>query len=121
MNNTITAATKEFVVISQPSSALDSAKWRVEDPTLAPMYRPTIDLNARQNSVGSNVNCTLRVRVPVVQTIDGQQVAPNTVVAAANITSLQNITGGDVEFAVDALIAGLTSMKNAIVNGRTSN
>lgn len=121
MNTKITAATKDFVVISQPSSALDSAKWRHEDSTLAPMFRPTIDLNARSNSTGSNVNCTLRVRVPVVQTVDSQQVAPNTVVASATITSLQNITGEDVEFAVDSLIAGLTSMKEAIVNGRTSN
>lgn len=119
-NPDITVGAETLTVYSQPSSAQDTAVWRIEDPTVVPMYRPTLDLNARKNSTGSNVNMTLRARVPVVLVGDSGQTAPNTVVGQLSFTSLQNVNSEDVTQCLDMLIAGATALKTAIVTGKTA-
>lgn len=119
-NPNITVGEETLTVYSQPSSAQDTAVWRIEDPTVVPMYRPTLDLNARKNSTGSNVNMTLRARVPVVLVGESGQTAPNTVVGQLSFTSLQNVNSEDVTQCLDMLIAGATALKTAIVTGKTA-
>lgn len=115
----IVADTDTYTLFSAPTSNGDPAVWRLEDTTLAPMYRPTLRLQSKTNAKGTNVNMTLKASVPIVQSVDGVQVSLNTAVASASVTSLQNVTGDTVERAIDALIAGLTATREAIVAGKT--
>lgn len=119
--NKIVVDTKDFVVISQPSNKEDPVVWRHEDATKVPMYRPTITLTGKANALGTNINMQLKVAAPVVVTNEllHQQDAPNRAIATASISSLQNVTSGEVALVIDGLIAGLTATKNAIINGTT--
>lgn len=120
-NNITTTDIGEFVVFNQPSGANDPAVWRREDLTVPPMYRPTITQTARSNKTGTNVNVSVKVVVPVVDTdAAGKKTSSNTVIAQATITSLQNIVGDHTDNAIDALIAALTQQKASIVAGRTA-
>lgn len=119
-NPNITVGEQTLIVYSQPSSAQDTALWRIEDPSIVPMFRPTLDLNARKNSTGSNVNMALRARVPVVMVSESGQTAPNTVVGQLSLTALQNVSTDDVAQCLDMLIAGATALKTAIVSGKTA-
>lgn len=123
MANTAIAVTGlgSFVVHTQPSGISDVAVWRVEDPALPPMFRPTITQTARENKTGTNVNCTIKVAIPEVLTDSmGRKVSQDTIIASASVTSLQNVTGTNVTKAIDALIQALTSQKAAIVAGKTA-
>lgn len=108
-----------FAPFSAPSSNGDPAIWRVEDSSLAPMHRPTIRLSGNLNSTGTNANMVLKVQIPVVKVVDGIATSSNTAIASANITALQNVTGEDVGNGIDALIAGLTQLKDSIAAGKT--
>lgn len=108
-----------FEPFSAPSSNGDPAIWRVEDPSIAPMHRPTIRLSGKTNSTGTNANMVLKVQIPVVQVVGGIAASSNTAIASANVTALQNVTGEDVDNCIDALIAGLTQLKVSIVAGKT--
>mgnify|MGYP001042885135 CR=1 FL=1 len=116
----IVAGTQTFELFSAPTSNGDPAIWRVETPTLAPMYRPTLRLQSKQNAKGTNVNMTVKASVPIVTNVDGVQTSLNTAIASASVTSLQNVTGDAVKNAIDALIAGLTATREAIIAGKTS-
>lgn len=118
MNN-IVSGNLTFAPFSAPSSNGDPAIWRVEDSNLAPMYRPTIRLTGKSNAKQTNANMTLKVQVPVVRLIDGEQVSTNTAVATATLTALQNVTTSEVIDAIDVLIAGLTETKLSMVAGKT--
>lgn len=119
--NKITVGSKDFMPFSQPSSKDDPAIWRYEDTTKVPMYRPTISLSGKTNSLGTNINMQLKAVVPVVVNNVNLSIqeSTNRAVATASITSLQNVTTGEVALAIDALIAGLTVTKIAILNGST--
>lgn len=117
--NKIVVGTQEFELFSAPTSIGDPAIWRVETPTLAPMYRPTLRLQSKQNAKGTNVNMTLKASVPIVSDVGGAQTSLNTAIASASITSLQNVTGDAVARAIDALIAGLTATREAVIAGKT--
>lgn len=116
----IVAGANTFELFSAPTSGGDPAIWRVETPTLAPMYRPTLRLQSKQNAKGTNVNMTIKASIPIVLDVEGVQTSVNTAIASASVTSLQNVTGDSVGRAIDALIAGLTATRDAIISGKTS-
>lgn len=110
-----------FAVFNQPSGPNDAAIWRIEDPLVPPMYRPTIVQRATPNKAGTNVNCSFKVTIPVTATdSNGRVSAPDTVVASATITSLQNVVGDNVEKVSKALAAAITSQLTAISAGSTT-
>lgn len=111
---------KTFAPFSQPTSNGDAAIWRVEDPLIAPMYRPTLRLTGKANSTGTNINMTLKASVPVVSLVNGVQTSQNTAIASASLTALQNVSTDEVVDAIAALIAGLTAAKSSLIAGKTT-
>lgn len=123
MANTAIAVTPfgSFAVHNQPSGQNDPAVWRLEDETLPPMFRATITQTAKENKTGTNVNCTVKVAIPITYTdVAGRMASQDTVIAQASVTSLQNVTGTHVANAIDSLIKALTSQKAAIIAGKTA-
>lgn len=123
MANTPIAVTPfgTFDVFNQPSGSNDRAVWRLEDATLPPMFRATIIQDAKENKTGTNVNCTVKVSIPITYTdVAGRIASQDTVIASASVTSLQNVTGTQVGNAIDSLIKALTSQKASIVAGKTA-
>ena len=115
----IVVGTKTYVPFSLPTSNGDAAVWRVEDASIAPMFRPTLRLTSKANNLGTNVNMTLKASVPVVSTVDGTQVSKNTAIASATLTALQNVSTSEAADAIDALIKGLTAVRDAMIAGKT--
>lgn len=116
----ITGASKDFNLYEAPASGLSTAIWRHEDPTVAPIYRPTVSLRAMSNSAKTNHTMTLDVKVPVVQTVDGIASAPNKVQAKVTFTSLQGIVTPLTSETVDITIAALTALKANLVAGKVN-
>lgn len=116
----IVVNTVTFVPYSEPTSLRDPAIWRAELASVPAMLRPTMQHLAVENKSKTNVNETLTVSVPVVQTIDGVTTAPNKVVASAQFTCLQNIVADDsLALALDGLIKLLTARRLEILAGKT--
>lgn len=116
----ITGASKDFNLYEAPASGLSTAIWRHEDPTVAPIYRPTVSLRAMSNSAKTNHTMTLDVKVPVVQTVDGIASAPNKVQAKVTFTSLQGVVTPLTSETVDITIAALTALKANLVAGKVN-
>lgn len=116
----IVVNTVTFVPYSEPTSLRDPAIWRAEIANVPAMLRPIMQHLAVENKSKTNVNETLTVSVPVVQTIDGVTTAPNKVVASAQFTCLQNIVADDsLALALDGLIKLLTARRLEILAGKT--
>lgn len=118
MDNIISGA-KTFVALTSPSGDTP-AEWRVEDPLIVPMLRPTIRSKATKNAQGTNVNMQLKVSVPVITVVNGVQLSSNTVISTASLTVLQNTIGSEVAFALDSLIAGLQSLRDDYLVGHSA-
>lgn len=110
----IQAGTKSFVQLNAQTGIFSPVMWR-EESSAAPIARGTISLRFRESSKGQNVNTTIAVAVPVVQTVDGIVNVKGTARANVNFTNLQ-YTDAEPALAYDALIAALQSLREAILN-----
>lgn len=106
-----------YVPLSAPSGTYGTAIWREEVTTIPPMFRPTIEQSSKPNAPGTNTNCTLKVRVPVYDSVNN--VSKNTCVATFSVSALQNVTGDAVAQAIDSMISALTARKTQLALGRT--
>lgn len=116
----ITAASKDYNLYESPVSGLSTSVYRYDDPTVAPIFRPTITFRASANSAKTNHTMSLDVRVPVVQEVNGQPSAPNKVQAKVTFTSLQGVVTPLTAETVDITIAALTALKANLVAGKVN-
>lgn len=117
----ITAGSVAFVPYVTPASQLDTAVYRYLPTGIAPAFASKITIAATPNKVGSNINMTVAVSVPVVITdpVNGQS-AKDTIKCTATYTALQQVVATkEKALAIDALIAALTSYRNLIIDGAT--
>lgn len=110
-----------FVSYIEPNSAFDAAVWRASLAGVAPMFQPTITLNAALNKAKTNVNVSGAVNYPVVRIVDNRQVSTDAIRGSFAFTSLQSASDLDDEKLVvlDALIALISAEKQNIINGKT--
>lgn len=99
------------------SATKDRAEYRVEDPTLPPMFRRTLTLTAKPNTAGTNVNVAFKLVTPVTSTENGVMVAKNRRVLSGSYTSLQNVLDTTDGKDILDLSTSLTVLKNYFVNG----
>lgn len=117
---TITVNGTDFLPFSEPNALRDPALWRAQVVGIPAMLQPIMQHTAVENRSKTNINETILVAVPIVQTIDGISTAPNKVVASAQFTCLQNVVADDsLALALDGLIALLTARREAILAGKT--
>lgn len=110
----------DFLPYSEPVALRDPAIWRAEPAGIPAMLRPQMSHSATENRSKTNVNETMTVSVPVIQTIDNITTAPNKVVASASFTCLQNVVADEsLALALDGLIALLTARRLSILAGKT--
>lgn len=99
------------------SATKDRAEYRVEDPTIPPMYRRTLVLTAKPNASGSNVNVAFKLVTPVISTVNGNVQVTNRRVLSGSYTSLQNVLDpSDGQDILDTS-AVLAHLKAYFVNG----
>lgn len=109
-----------FTPYSEPNALRDPAIWRGNVTGIPAMLRPLMQHTAVENRSKTNINETITVTVPVVQTIAGVSTAPNKVVASAQFTCLQNVVADEaLALALDGLIAFITTRRDAILAGKT--
>lgn len=117
---TITVNGVNFTPYSEPNALRDPAVWRGVIAGIPAMLLPLMQHTAVENRSKTNINETMIVTVPVVQTIDGISTAPNKVVASAQFTCLQNVVADEsLALALDGLIALITARRDAILVGKT--
>lgn len=105
------------VVFTRLSATKDRAEYRVEDPSIPPMYRRNLILTAKPNASGSNVNVAFKLVTPVITTVNGEVRVTNRRVLSGSYTSLQNVldlSDGQDILDVSVLLVGL---KAHFVNG----
>lgn len=117
----IVVGSKEFVPYVTPASQLDTAVYRYLPSGVAPAFASKITIAATPNKVGSNINMTVAVSVPVVLTdpVMGQS-AKDTIKCTATYTALQQVVASEEKaLAIDALIQALTAYRDLIIDGAT--
>ena len=110
----IEAGTLDFTLLSAQK---DRAEYRVEDPSIPPMFRRTLVLTAKPNAAGTNVNVAFKLVTPVVVTVNGIMQAPNRRVITGSFTSLQNVIDNSEGKDVADMAAVLLALKAHFVNG----
>lgn len=112
---TIEAGANDFVLyLEEPNKTT----WRKEDPSVAPMFRPTLTLVGKLNAQRTNVNMALKLVTPVISTVNGVNVVSSTRVTEVRHTALQNLDSALAIPDIDFLIVALAALKLNIVNGK---
>lgn len=112
---TIEAGTNDFVLfLEEPYKAT----WRKEDPSVPPMYRPTLTLSGKMNAQRTNVNVALKLVTPVTSTVNGVTVVSASRVTEVRHTALQNLDSALAVPDIDFIITALTALKQNIVDGK---
>lgn len=117
----IVVGSKEFVPYVTPASQLDTAVYRYLPPGIAPAFASKITIAATPNKVGSNINMTVAVAVPIVviDPVNGQS-AKDTIKVSLTYTSLQQVVATvEKTLAIDAMISALTAHRTLIIDGST--
>lgn len=117
----IVVGSKEFVPYVTPASQLDTAVYRYLPTGTAPAFASKITIAATPNKVGSNINMTVAVVVPIVVTDPiGGQSAKDSIKVSLTYTSLQQVVAtNEKALAIDAMISALTANRNLIIDGAT--
>lgn len=110
----IKVGAKSFAQLNTQTGIFSPVMWR-EESTSAPITRATISLRFSESSKGQNVNTTVAVAVPVIQTVGGITTVAGTARANLSFTNLQ-YTDAEPALAYDAIIAALTSLRGNILN-----
>lgn len=111
---TIEAGELDFTLLS---ATKDRAEYRVEDPSIPPMFRRTLVVTAKPNSAGTNVNVAYKLITPVIVTVNGILQAPNRRVITGSFTSLQNVLDSSNGKDIADMAAILIALKAHFVNG----
>lgn len=104
--------------LTEFSVSADRAVWRQENAAVPPMFRRTLNLVVKPNKTNTNVNVALKLVTPVISTVDGNIVSANSRVCTVSYTALQNVISADSGTDIDTMIAALTVLKDAIIDGR---
>lgn len=105
-------------ILSKDVDSFGMDTYRDDNATIPLAYRPTITHEVNPNTSGTNNQVTIRVRVPVVTTVNGVATSTDRFEFIGKYTALQAVTA-DVERArcLDLAIEYLTAAKAAIING----
>lgn len=108
-----------FKILSKDVDAFGVDTYRDEDATIPLAFRPTITHSVNPNSAGTNNQVTVKVRVPVVTTVNGVIQSTNRFEFVGKFSALQNVTSDGARVrCLDAAIEYLNRTKAAIVNGQ---
>lgn len=88
------------------------------DSELPPAFRPTVAHTVRQSANKRNNNHTVECLVPVVNLLEGRQVASDIVKATLKLSALQDIvTDTEMDLALDAVVAYVTAHRAILKQG----
>lgn len=108
-----------FKILSKDVDAFGVDTYRDEDATIPLAFRPTITHSVNPNSAGTNNQVTVKVRVPVVTTVNGVNQSTDRFEFVGKFSALQNVTSDGARVrCLDAAIEYLTKAKAAIINGQ---
>lgn len=105
-------------ILSKDTDCFGMDTYRDDNVTIPLAFRPTLTHEVNPNASGTNNQVTIRVRVPVVTTLNGVTTSTNRFEFIGKFTALQAVTS-DVERmrCLDIAIEYLNAAKASIVNG----
>lgn len=106
-------------ILSKDIDVLGTDTYRDDNAAVPLAYRATVTQTVNPNSEGTNNQVTLKVRVPVVTTVEGVTVSADRFEFIGKFSALQAITA-DTERArcLDLAIEYLTKARDSIMNGQ---
>lgn len=105
-------------ILSKDIDAFGTDLYRDDNAAVPLAFRATVTHSVNPNSAGTNNQVTVKVRVPVVTTINGVATSTDQFEFIGKFSALQSVTA-DAERArcLDLAIEYLTATKASIING----
>lgn len=107
------------LTLRSPSAApLGTAVYADNTVAVPSQFKPTLTFVAKENSIGSNVNVTVKLVYPLAQQVNGVWEAKSQFTATFGFNALQSVINDtEREAAIDTMIQFLTDHKAKIAQG----